>query len=100
MTTESLPTRVASLNNEVLETAKQVARQRAEWVEQGRRLYERFQTLAAENAGKDSELSRLLADIQTDIGYIFNAGNGLTSTRLAQVLRDQAALDNRDQDKD
>jgi hypothetical protein len=92
MTNDSLETRVAVLNNDVLEAAQKVAKQHAGLVEQGRQLYARFQALAAENAGKDPQLSRLLADIQTDIGYIFNAGNSLTSTRLAQILRDQAAL--------
>jgi hypothetical protein len=92
MTTQSLETRVAILNNDVIDAAKKVAEQPGDLVEIARRLYERFQALAAENEGKDRELSRILADIQMDIGYIRNAGNSLTSTRLAQILRDQAVL--------
>ncbi len=93
MTTEDLQTRVAILNNEVLELAIQVSKHVAVPTEQARQLYPRFQALAAENAGQDPELSRLLADIRMDITYILNSGNSLVSTRLAQILRDQAALD-------
>ena len=99
MTTESLQTRVAILNNDVLGTALKVAQHPVGLVEQGRQFYARFQALAAENAGQDPELSRLLADIQMDITYIFNAGNSLTSTRLAQMLRDQATLNDRAKNK-
>ncbi len=93
MTDDSLETRIAMLNNEVLEAAKKVSQHNAETAEQARGLYKRFEALRAENAGKNPELGRLLSDIQKDITYILNAGNSLTSTRLAQILRDQAALD-------
>lgn len=90
--TDSLDVRVARLNNEVLEAAQKVADQTSGLTEQAAAFYKRFEALATENAGSDPELSRLLADVRMDIGYIQNSGKSLTSTRLAQVLRDNAEL--------
>jgi hypothetical protein len=92
MTIESLETRIAKLTNEVLETAQQVAAHPEGMAEKGAAYYKRFQELAAENGGKNPALNRPLADLNLDIGYIRNVGNSLTSTRLAQILRDNATL--------